>query len=349
VNRHCAAAFLSFGLRLAAPLLALAAPAFAQGGYSIKTQFKLGGDGSWDYLALDTAANRLFVARENRVMVIDAASGKLLGEIPGLNRAHGVAFAYAEGHGFATSGADSTVTMFDLKTLRVITRTKAAEDDDAVLYDPVTKHVFTLNGDAHSSSVLDAETGANIGTVDLGAKPEFGVTALDGMLYANVDDQGQGAVVEIDAAAMRVTRRWSTAPCASATGLAIDVAHHRLFSVCRNTWMAISDTKAGALVATAKIGGGVDAAAFDPATQLAFASNNDGTLTLVHEDAPDKYTVTGTLQTGEAGKTMALDPKTHRVYVAVAKFEVPPAPAGGGRRPRPQMVPGSFVVMVLSR
>ena len=330
-------------------ILVTASSLAAQKNYSIKSRYTLGGEGSWDYLSLDTATNRLFVAREDRVMVIDAAKGKLLGEIKGLNRAHGVAFAYAEGHGFATGGGDSTVTMFDLKTLAVITRTKAADDDDAVLYDPISKHIFTLNGDAHSSSVIDAKTGALITNIDLGAKPEFGVTALDGMLYANVDDNGKGAVVEIDAMAMRVTRRWSTAPCASATGLAIDIEHHRLISVCRNTWMAISDTKTGALVATVKIGGGVDAAAFDPATQLAFASNNDGTLTLVHEDSPDKWTVVANVLTGEAGKTMALDPKTHRVYVAAAKYEVPAGAGVGGARPRPKMVPGSFVVLVLEQ
>ncbi len=336
-------------VRILAVLAIVVSPLAAQKSYSIKARYTLGGEGSWDYLSLDTATNRLFIAREDRVMVIDAAKGTLLGEIKGLNRAHGVAFAYAAGHGFATGGGDSTVTMFELKTLAVISRTKAADDDDAVIYDPVSKHIFTFNGDAHSSSVIDANTGALITNIDLGAKPEFGVTALDGLLYANVDDGGKGAIVEIDAKALRVTRRWSTAPCASATGLAIDIEHHRLISVCRNTWMAISDTKGGALVTTVKIGGGVDAAAFDAATQLAFASNNDGTLTVVHEDSPDKWTIVANVLTGEAAKTMALDPKSHRVYVAAAKYEVPSGAGVGGARPRPKMVPGSFVVLVLER
>jgi DNA-binding beta-propeller fold protein YncE len=325
-------------------LCAAVLPATAQS-YHVAHSFTLGGDGGWDYLALDTIGHRLFIARQDRVIVVDPDSGKVLGEILGLNRAHGVAFAYEAGHGFATSGADSTVTMFDLKTLRVLGHTIAAPDDDAVLYDPVTKRIFTFNGDAHSATVIDAVSGKRIGNIDLGAGPEFGVSAGDGKIYVNLEDKG--AVAEIDAAAMRVTRQWSLAPCESPTGLAIDREHHRLFSGCRNQVMAISDATRGALVATAPIGQGVDACRFDPNTQLAFASNGDGTLTVVHEDAPGKFTVVATVATKRGARTMELDLKTHRLYTATADFGPPPAATAEHPRPRPSVVPGTFALLIL--
>ena len=277
-------------------------------------------------------------------MVVDPETGKLVGEIPGLNRAHGIAFAYEAGHGFITSGADSTVTMFDLKTLAPLAHTTAAVDDDAVLYDPATKRVFTFNGDAHSASVLDPASGKRIGTVDLGAGPEFGVSAWDGKLYVNLEDQG--AVAEIDAAALRVARRWSLAPCEAPTGLAIDRVHHRLFSGCRNKILAISDAVTGKLIATLPIGGGVDACAFDPGSQLAFSSNGEGTLTVVHEDAPDKFTIVGTVPTRRGARTMALDERSHRVYLVTADLEPAPAPTPQQPRPRPKVIPGTFVLLV---
>ena len=208
-------------------------------GYHVTQRIPLGGEGGWDYIAVDTARGRLFISRSDRVMVVDQASGKVLGEITGLNRGHGVAFDYATNHGFATSGADSTVTMFDLGTLAVLKRTIAAVDDDAVLYDPVSKHVFTMNGDANSVSVIDPATGNRVGDIPLGGKPEFGVSDRAGKLYVNLEDKGE--VVEVDPVAMKVSRRWSIAPCEEPSGLAIDVAHQRLFSVCGNKLLAVSD------------------------------------------------------------------------------------------------------------
>ncbi|HEU5467659.1 MAG TPA: hypothetical protein VFU75_12255 [Gemmatimonadales bacterium] len=321
--------------------LTLAAPAAAQN-YTITHTYKLGGDGGWDYLALDTAGHRLFIARQDRVMVVDPEDGKPIAVIPGLNRAHGIAFAYAEGHGFATSGADSTVTMFDLKTLKVLKRTKAAIDDDAVLFDPATGHIFTMNGDAKSSSVIDAKTGDLIGNIDLGGGPEFGVSAGDGKLYINIEDASE--VVEVDAAAMKVTRRWSIKPCESPSGLAIDRVHHRLFSGCRNGTMGISDAQAGKLVTTVPIGRGVDACRFDEGTGLAFASNGDGTLTVIHQDSPDKYTVVGNVTTMGGARTMELDQVSHRLFTVSAEFG--PLPAG---QRRPPIVPGTFSLLELDR
>jgi DNA-binding beta-propeller fold protein YncE len=313
--------------------------------YGVTHTYTLGGDGGWDYVALDTMGHRLFVARSDRVMVVDPTSGKVLAEIPGLNRAHGVAFAYQAGHGFATSGADSSVTMFDLKTLQVLGHTTAAVDDDAILFDEATKRIFTFNGDAQSASVIDATSGQRIGTIDLGAKPEFGVSTGDGKVYVNLEDSG--AVAEIDPVAMKVTRRWSLAPCESPTGLAIDRVHHRLFSGCRNQVMAISDATAGKVITTVPIGQGVDACRFDPGTQLAFSSNGEGTITVIHEDTPDTYHVAANVATRRGARTMELDERSHRLYTVTAEFGPPPAATPERPRPRPSILPGTFALLVL--
>ncbi len=313
--------------------------------YHVAKSITLGGEGRWDYLAIDAPGQRLFIARETRVMVVDSDTGAALGEIPGVNGAHGVALASETGHGFATSGRDGTVTMFDLKSLKVLKQIPAALDADAILYDPASKHVFTFNGDTHSSTVIDAASGKRIGTIDLGGAPEFAVTAGDGKLYVNLEDKG--AVAEIDAAAMQVTRHWSIAPCESPTGLAVDRAHHRLFSGCRNKVMAISDATAGRLITTMPIGEGVDGCGFDPGTQLAFASNGDGTLTVVHEDSPAQFRMVANVGTRKGARTMALDEKTHRVYTVTAELGPTPAPTADHPHPRPSIVPGTFTLLVL--
>ena len=331
---------------VAAAFALAAAPLTAQS-YHVKHTYTLGGEGGWDYIALDTVGHRLFISRGDRVMVVDQATGKLIGEIPGFDRSHGIAFSYASGRGFGTSGGDGSVVVFDLETLKVLGRTAAAPDADAILFDPATDRIFTFNGDSKSSSVLDAATGKNIGTVDLGSGPEFGVSAGDGKLYVNLEEEG--AVAEIDAKAMKVTRKWSIAPCKGPTGLAIDRAHHRLFSGCRSGVMAISDAEAGKLLTTLPIGEGVDAARFDDATQLAFASNGDGTLTVIHEDSPSSFRVVETDSTRRGARTMELDPASHAVYTVTAQFGPMPAAAPGERRRRPPMVPDTFTLLVLER
>jgi hypothetical protein len=332
---------------LAVPFAALTALHAQSGQYHITNRFKLGGDCSWDYLAFDTVGNRLFIARENRVMVVDPVNGKLLGEIKGLNRAHGIAFAYRAGHGFATSGGDSTVYMFDLKTLRVIGKTVAAVDDDAILYDKVSNRIFTMNGDAGSSSVIDPVTGKLITNIPLDGKPEFGVSGGNGKVYANIEDKSQ--VVEIDTRAMKVVRRWPLAPCVSPSGLAIDRAHMRLFSGCHSKVMAISDIKRGAVVGTVPIGSGIDANKFDPGTGLAFSSNGDGTITVAHETKAGMFAVLQTISTMPAARTMTVDLKTHKLYTVSAEFGPAPAQVAGARRQRPPVIPGSFVLIEMSR
>ncbi len=310
--------------------------------YRVTHTYTLGGDGSWDYIVADPPNHRLFIARQNRVMVVDEDSGKLLGEVTGINGAHGTAVAEATGHGFATSGNDQSVVMFDLKSFKVLGRTPAAEDADAIVYDSASNRVFTLNGDAHSSTVIEPKEGTLITNISLGGKPEYGASAGDGKVYANLTDTNE--VVEIDAKTASVTRRWSTAPCKQPVSMAIDAGHHRLFSGCRSGVMAISDYQAGKVVGTVPIGSGVDGAGYDPATSDAFASNADGTFTVIHQDAPDKYHVVETIQTPQGSRNMGLDPTNHRVFVVAAKFGE--APTGGRRR---SVLPGTFSLLVIER
>jgi DNA-binding beta-propeller fold protein YncE len=275
-------------------------------------------------------------------MVVDEDTGKLLGEVTGIQGAHGTAVAEVTGHGFATSGNDQSVVMFDLKTFKALGRIPAAEDADAIVYDGASNRVFTLNGDAHSSTVIDPKEGKLITNIPLGGKPEYGASAADGKVYANLTDTSE--VVEIDAKTATVARRWSTAACKQPVSMALDTAHHRLFSGCRNGVMAVSDYQAGKVVATVPIGSGVDGAGYDAASGNAFASNADGTLTVIHQDAPDQYHVAETVQTPTGSRNMGLDPTNHRVYLVSAKFG--PAPAGGKRGP---VLSGSFALMVIER
>jgi DNA-binding beta-propeller fold protein YncE len=311
--------------------------------YRVTHNYALGGDGSWDYIVPDPPNHRVFIARQTRVMVVDEDSGKLLGEVTGIQGAHGTAIAEATGHGFATSGNDQSVVMFDLKTFKALGRIPAAEDADAILFDSPSNRVFTLNGDAHSSTVIDPQAGKLITNIPLGGKPEYGVSAGDGKVYANLTDTSE--VVEIDAKAASVARRWSTAACKQPVAMAIDPAHHRLFSGCRSGVMAVSDYQAGKVVATVPIGTGVDGAGFDATSGNAFASNADGTLTVIHQDSPDQYHVIESVQTPQGSRNMGLDSNNHRLFVASAKFG--PAPAGG--RGRGPVLPGSFTLMVIER
>jgi DNA-binding beta-propeller fold protein YncE len=313
--------------RIAALLLLILPAAQTSAGYHITQTYTLGGDGRWDYVVPDPPQHRLFIGRQNRVMVVDENDGKLLGEVTGINGAHGTALADKTGHGFATSGNDGSVVMFDLKTFKVLGHTPAAEDADAIIYDPASNLVFTFNGDAHSSTVIDPRDGKLVTNIPLGGKPEYGVTAGDGKVYANITDKSE--VVEIDAKKQTVTRRWSTEPCKQPVSMAVDTKNHRLFSGCRSGVMAISDYATGKVVATAPIGTGVDGTAYDPSSGDAFASNADGTLTVIHQDSPDKYHVVETVKTAQGGRNMGLDPTNHRLFVVAS--------------------PGSFTMMVIER
>jgi hypothetical protein len=276
-------------------------------------------------------------------MVVDEETGKPLGEVTGIKGAHGTAVAASTGHGFATSGNDQSVVMFDLKTFQTLGRIPAAEDADAIIYDPSSNRVFTFNGDAHSSTVIDPVAGKQIKNLDLGGKPEYGASAGDGKVYANLTDTNE--VVEIDAKSATVTRRWTTTGCKNPVAMSIDTRHHRLFSGCRSGVMAVSDYQNGKVVATAPIGTGVDGAGYDAASGDAFASAADGTLTVIHQDTADKYSVIQTLQTAVGSRNMGLDLTNHKVFLVSAKFG--PAPAGG--RGRGPVLPDTFSLLVVER
>lgn len=329
---------LAFVLTTATSLLAQSSST-----YKITHTYTLGGEGSWDYVVPDPPNHRLFIARQTRLMVVDEDTGKVLGEVKGINGAHGTAVAGSTGHGFATSGNDQSVVMFDLKTFEALGRIPAAEDADAIVFDSASNRVFTLNGDAHSSTVIDPVAGKVITNISLGGKPEYGASAGDGKVYANLTDNSE--VVEIDAKSASVTKRWPTGACKQPVSMAIDTAHHRLFSGCRSGVMAISDYQAGKVVATVPIGTGVDGAGYDPASGDAFASNANGTLTVIHQDTPDTYHVVENVSTPQGSRNMGLDPTNHRVFVVAADFGPPPA----GGRGRPPVLPGTFKLLVIER
>jgi DNA-binding beta-propeller fold protein YncE len=325
----------------------VAPPAWCQSStpYSITHTYTLGGDGFWDYVVPDPPSHRLYIARQTRVMVVDQDSGKLVGEVTGINGAHGTAIVADTGHGFATSSQDKSVVMFDLKTLKELARIPAAEDADAIIYDAASKRVFSLNGDANSATVIEPREGKRMTDIALGGKPEYGASAGDGTIYVNLVDKSE--IVEIDAAAAKVTRRWSTEPCKQPVAMAIDTAHSRLFSGCRSGVLAVSDYKAGKVVATAPIGMGVDGAGFDPKTGDVFAANGEGTLTVVHQDSPDQYHVVQNLTTTPGSRNMGLDPTSHRIFVVTAKFAPPPAGTPPGRRGA--ILPDTFGLLVVER
>jgi DNA-binding beta-propeller fold protein YncE len=324
----------------------LAAPSLAAQSYEITHTYNVGGEGGWDYVVTDAPNHRLFIGRSNRVMVVDMNDGRLLGEVTGINGAHGTAIVSDIGRGFATSGNDSSILMFDAKTLKGLLKIPAAPDADAIIYDPASKRVFSFNGDANSSTVVDPRRGTRVATIALGGKPEYGQSARDGKIYVNLVDSSQ--IAEIDGKTLTVTRRWSTAPCKNPVSMAIDTRRQRLFSGCRSGVMAISDYSKGKVVATVPIGEGVDGAGYDATRRDVFASNVDGTLTVIHQDTPDKYHVVENVQTGERGRNMGIDPATHRIYIASAKFgPVPTDSTAANPRRRPPMLPGTFSVIVV--
>ena len=335
---------------IALSLLFLAAPFLLAGGsgYRVAKTYKLGGDGGWDYLKFDPDGHRLFISRGTHVMVIDAETGKSLGDIPDTPGVHGIALAPEFNRGFTSNGREGTVTIFDLKTVQVITKVKdVGENPDAILYDPATKRVFTFNGRSHDSTAIDAATGTIVGKIPLDGKPEFGVSTGAGEVFVNIEDKSE--LTAIDPQTLKVKAVWPLAPCESPSGLAMDIKNRRLFSGCDNKMMAVVNADTGKVIATLPIGGGVDADRFDPDTNLAFASCGEGVLTVVREESPDKFSVLDNVPTQRGARTMAIDHKTHDIYLVTAQFGPPPAPTADQPRPRPPMLPDSFVVLVLSQ
>jgi YVTN family beta-propeller protein len=319
----------------------------ADPGYHVINTYKLGGEGGWDYLTMDSSARRLYISRATHVIVIDADSGKPVGDIPDTPGVHGVALAPELGRGFVSNGREGTVTIFDIATLKPITKVKVGDNPDAILYDPATKRVFTFNGKSHDSSAIDAAKGTVLGTIKLEGKPEFAASDGKGEIFVNIEDKSQ--LDAIDPNTLEVKSRWPLAPCQEPSGLAMDRKNRRLFVGCDNKMMAVVDADSGKVLATPAIGDGVDATAFDEGTGLAFASCGEGVLTVVREDSPSKFSVAENVKTQEGARTLALDDKTHEVFVVTAKFGPPPAPTQEQPHPRHSILPDTFVVLVLGK
>ncbi len=344
------------GVRLgcAIVLAALAITAFAarrlaaaDGDYHLLNKVVLGGEGFWDYLICDSNGRRLYISRGTHVMVVDADSYAVVGDIPGTDGVHGIALAPELGRGFTSNGRSNTVTIFDLKTLKVLGTAPTGEGPDAIVYDPASKRVFTFNGHGESTTAIDAASGTPAGTITLGGRPEFATADGRGHIYNNLEDKSE--ILQIDSQKLMITARWPLAPGDSPSGLAMDREHRRLFAGCHNQMMAVVDADSGKVLATPVIGQGVDANAFDPGTQFAFSSNGDGTLTIVHEDSPEKFTPVASVPTQRGARTMALDLKTHHVFLVTAEFGPPPAPTPEHPHPRPQAIPGTFALLVFGQ
>lgn len=316
-------------------------------GYRLTSRIEIGGEGGWDYLTVDAAARRLYVSRSTRVTVLDVDTGKPVGEITGTNGVHGIAIASDLGRGYTSNGRNGSVTIFDLKTLKPLGQVKVGANPDAIIYDSATRRVFAFNRGSSDVSAIDAADGKVAGLIALGGHPEFAASDGKGTVFVNLDDKSE--VVVLDSRKLEVKSRWPVAPGEDPSGMAMDLKHRRLFIGCGNKKMIVMNADNGRVVADLPIGGGVDATAFDPDTGLAFSSNGEGTLTVVHEDGADKFRVVEDVPTARGARTMALDPKTHKVFLATAKFGPPPAPTPDRPHPRPSVVPGSFVILVLEK
>ena len=339
---------LSLSVFLATLLLAGFAVAASGPGYHVVKTYKLGGEGGWDYLLADPDMHRLYISRGTHVMVIDADTGKSVGDIADTPGVHGVALAPELGRGFTSNGREGTVSIFDIKTLATSNKVKVGgENPDAIIYDLATKRVFTFNGRSHDSTAIDAATGKVVGIIKLDGKPEFAASDGKGEVFVNIEDKSE--LTAIDADKLEVKNTWPLAPCTEPSGLSIDREHRRLFAGCDNKMMAVVDADSGRVLATPTIGEGVDATRYDPGTGLAFASCGEGVLTVIKEESPAKFAVVENLPTQKGARTMALNTKTHTVYTVTAKFGPPPAPTADNPHPWRSIVPDTFVVLVLNK
>jgi DNA-binding beta-propeller fold protein YncE len=322
------------------------APAGGGTSYHVARKIPVGGEGSWDYLTYDAVRHRLFLSHATQVEVVDEANGTIIGRIRETPGVHGIALAQDLGRGFVSNGRDSSVTIFNLRSLEVTARVRVpGRNPDAILYDSTSRRVLAFNGGSADATALDATTGRVVGTLALGGKPEFAVADGHGGVFVNIEDRSE--IVSLDAATLTIRARWPLAGCEDPTGLALDRVHQRLFSTCGNGRMGVVDAGTGRVIALLPIGSGVDGCAFDPATRQAFASNGEGTITVAQEESPDSFRVLGNVVTQRGARTMTLDPVTHRLYTVTAAFGPAPAPSAEQAHPRPSILPGSFVLLVL--
>jgi len=335
--------FVISGFAISLSVFATAPP--PQGGYKLLQKTKLGGEGGWDYLLVDPQTQRVFISRSTHVMVVDANSGTILGDIPNTSGVHGIALVPELNKGFTSNGRDNSVSVFDLKTLAVSKQIPVGKNPDAILYDPPSKLIFTANGGSHDLTALDPKTETVKGTIPLDGRPEAGVSDEHGHVYFNLEDKSM--IAEIDPKKLTVEAKWSLSPGEEPTGLSMDRKSRRLFSGCANKLMVVMDADNGHVITTLPIGSGVDGTEFDSSRRLAFSANGEGTLTVVREDSADKFSVVENVSTQRGARTLSLDPKTHRIYLSTAEFGPTPAPTAERPRPRPPMIPGTFTLIVV--
>jgi YVTN family beta-propeller protein len=316
-------------------------------GYHLAKKIAVGGEGGWDYITFDGQSHRLFVSHGTKVVVMSTDSDKVVGEIPKTEGVHGIAVAHEFGRCFISNGRASTVSIVDLKTLKLIDTVSVGKNPDAILYDSFSHRVFVFNGRSNDATILDAEKGTVVSTLPLGGKPEFSVADGKGHVFVNIEDKSEIAV--IDAKEMEILSRWPIKPGEEPSGLAIDVQHHRLFSVCGNKLMVVMDADNGNVIASLPIGDRVDGCAFDPGAGLAFSSNGDGTVTIVREESPAKFSVLDTVTTQIGARTITVDPETHTLYLPTAEFGPAPAPTQERPRPRPVILPNTFVILKIQK
>jgi YVTN family beta-propeller protein len=333
---------LAGGLLLLAASLALNAQQ-----YKVTGSIPIEGEGGWDYLYADSANRMLYVAHNTVVDIVDLDSEKPVGKISDMKHVHGIAIADGMNRGFITDGGSGVVVVFNPKTRAVLQKVKAGINPDGVLYDPFSKRVFAFNGGSHDATVINAANGKVVGTIPLGGKPEFPATDGKGNVYVNIEDKSE--LVRLDPHTLKIKQVWDLKPCEEPSGLALDTASRRLFPVCDNKLMAVVDADGGKVVTTVPIGEGPDSVRYDAARKLVFSPNgHDGTLTVIKQDGPDKYSVLETVTTEKSARTMELDPKTHKIYLAAAKLGPPPAASAENPHPRPSIVPGTFHLVVVS-
>ena len=337
---------MRFNILFVACALALRSAAGADGGpYQFLTEIPIGGEGGWDILTVDSTAHRLYVSHATKVIVVDLTKNAVVGEITDTPGVHGFIAVPEVQRGFSSNGKEAKISVVDLKTLKTITKLDSGENPDALVYEPKQGEVYVFNAKGQSATVVDAKTARVVSTIPLGGNPEFGAAdSAAGRVYCNLEDKSEVAV--IDTAKHEVVARWPLAPGEEPTGIALDAAHHRLFVVCHNKMMAMLDTVTGRVIGTVPIGAGVDGAAFDDATLLAFASCGEGTTTIAKEETPENLTVVQTLTTERSARTMALDPTTHRIYLPSAQFQPASSPSPGASPGRPTIVPNTMKLLV---
>jgi YVTN family beta-propeller protein len=326
--------------------LALPSVALAQGSYHVITQWKIGGEGGWDYITADAGAHRLYVTHGARVEVLDSDSGKTIGAITGLQGTHGVALDAAGKYGYISDGRANAVVVFDRKTLKTVTSIPAGTNPDGIAYEPVTKTVWAFNGRSSNATVIDTKTQKVVATVPLPGKPEFPVADGKGNVYDNIESKNE--IVRFDAAAQKITAEWPLVGCDSPSGLAIDPVSRHLFVVCDGKKMSVVNADSGKVLATPEIGEGPDAAGFDAKDKLAFSSNGEGTLTVVDASKPG-FPIVQNVTTQRGARTMAFDSANGRIYLPTAQFGPRPAATAENPHPRPAIVPDSFTVLVVGR